>query len=227
MNKSYIWSLPTRIFHWSLVIFIIIAFLSDDDDLIKYHALAGYSIFILLLFRFSWGFIGPKYSKFSEFNFSFSAIKEFLKNLKSNKVSEYIGHNPLASLVMFSILVIILLIIVSGVLTYGQKEGESFMAFLKEAMPYKTKIFKKIHEFFANFLIFLIVLHLLGVAIDTLKHKDTKTLNSIFTGFKSTKIQESIKLNTLQKIFSIFCFVFLIVFILYCIIYPSNFIIGY
>ena len=62
MKKSYIWSLPTRVFHLLFALFILIAFLTDDDKLLKYHAIAGYSILILLVFRVYWGYFGPKYS---------------------------------------------------------------------------------------------------------------------------------------------------------------------
>ena len=54
MQKSYIWSLPTRVFHFFFVLFILLAFLSDDEDrLLNYHALAGYAVLILLIFRMS------------------------------------------------------------------------------------------------------------------------------------------------------------------------------
>ena len=52
MKKSYIWSLPTRVFHLLFVLFILIAFLTDDDKLLKFHAIAGYSILILLVLEF-------------------------------------------------------------------------------------------------------------------------------------------------------------------------------
>lgn len=67
MNKSYIWTLPTRVFHAFFAIFILFAFLSDEDNLLQYHAIIGYAIFILLFFRVIWGFIGPSHSKFKEF----------------------------------------------------------------------------------------------------------------------------------------------------------------
>ena len=52
MKKSYIWSLPTRVFHLLFALFILIAFLTDDDKLLKFHAIAGYSILILLVVFF-------------------------------------------------------------------------------------------------------------------------------------------------------------------------------
>lgn len=49
MEKSYIWSLPTRVFHALFAVFILLAFLTgDEDNLLLFHAIIGYAIFILL-----------------------------------------------------------------------------------------------------------------------------------------------------------------------------------
>ena len=102
MKKSYIWSLPTRIFHALFAVFILIAFLTDDDKLLNYHAVIGYSVLILLLFRFIWGFMGPKYSRFKDFPTGKKDVKEFLGNIFEEN-QKYLGHNPLASYVMITI----------------------------------------------------------------------------------------------------------------------------
>ena len=84
------------------------------------------------------------------------------------------------------------------------------------------KLFKEIHEFFANFLIFLIVAHLTGVAFDRVFHKKYETLNSIATGYKMTDEDESIKLSFFQKLFAIFMFVAFIAFLIFNIYKPDN-----
>ena len=66
MHKSYIWSLPTRIFHWSFAILITICLLTDDA-LMTIHAVSGYLILVPLTFRYFWGFIGPKYQNLKNF----------------------------------------------------------------------------------------------------------------------------------------------------------------
>ena len=81
MKKSYIWSLPTRAFHLLFALFILLAFLTDDDKLLNYHAIIGYSILILLVFRVCWGYFGPKYSLFKDFPANKNEAKEFLKNI--------------------------------------------------------------------------------------------------------------------------------------------------
>ncbi|RXJ97953.1 cytochrome B [Arcobacter sp. CECT 8986] len=221
MNKSYIWSLPTRVFHWLFTVIILIAFLTDDDKLLFYHAIAGYSIFILLMFRFSWGYIGPKFSKFKDFDLNIKSVKSFIKSLFI-KDSEYLGHNPLASYVMISMLIITTLIVITGVFTYGIEEKKGILSFLGYSFLKDFKSMDNIHEFFANLLLFLIGLHLIGIVIDKLLHKQKATLKSIFTGYKISNSSINIKLNLFQKLFAFLMFVLLISFLIFNIIKPDN-----
>ena len=221
MKKSYIWSLPTRVFHLLFALFILIAFLTDDDKLLKYHAIAGYSILILLFFRVYWGYFGPKYSLFKDFPANKSEAKEFFKNIFDDK-QKYIGHNPLASYVMIAMLIVTFIVIVTGILAYGIQDGKGIASFLNDSFFKKMKLFKEIHEFFANFLIFLIVAHLAGVAFDRVFHKKHETLNSIATGYKMTSEDESIKLSFFQKLFAIVMLVAFIAFLIFNLYKPNN-----
>jgi len=221
MQKSYIWSLPTRVFHLLFALFILLAFLTDDDKLLNYHAIIGYSILILLVFRVCWGYFGPKYSLFKDFPANKNEAKEFLKNIFDDK-QKYIGHNPLASYVMITMLVVTFIVIVTGVLAYGIQEGKGIASFLNDSFFKNMKFFKEIHEFFANFLIFLIVAHLAGIAVDRLLHKKHETLNSIATGYKMTVEDESIKVSFFQKLFAIFMFIVFIAFLIFNLYKPDN-----
>ncbi|XOB62186.1 cytochrome b/b6 domain-containing protein [Campylobacterota bacterium DY0563] len=215
--KSYIWSLPTRVFHWLFASFILLAFLSDEDNLLNYHAIIGYSIFILLVFRLFWGIVGPKYSKFSDFPLSIKALKEFLSNIFTHK--EYAGHNPAASYVMIAMFIVTALTIISGILTFGIQEGKGLLSFLNNSYYKQMEIFEEIHEFCSTLLIILIVAHLGGIASDRLLKPKTKTLNSIFTGYKNLNIVKNVKLNILQKALA---FIFLIIFISFLIFSFTN-----
>ena len=221
MEKSYIWSLPTRIFHFLFAAFILFAFLTDDDKLLNYHAMIGYSILILLVFRLGWGFFGPKYSLFKDFPANKNEAKEFLKNIFDDK-QKYIGHNPLASYVMIAMLVVTFLAIITGVLAYGIQEGKGILSFLNNSFSKDMEFFEEVHEFFANSLIALIVAHLAGIAVDRLLHNKHETLNSIVTGYKMTTSSESIKLTFLQKLFAIFMLLVFVSFLAFNIYKPNN-----
>src|SRR5204863_9860454 len=54
------WDLPTRLFKWSLVALIIIAWITSgfSDPNMAVHKAAGYGILTLIVYRFLWGFFG-------------------------------------------------------------------------------------------------------------------------------------------------------------------------
>ena len=198
-EQAYIWTLPTRIFHWLLVLYILIMFITaDEDSLLNIHAAFGYGVGILILFRILWGFIGPKYSKFYEWPLNFKEAFEFIFSLFYPK-KDYPGHNPAASFVMLGIIVVTLLTVLTGVLTYGIQEGRGVLSFLNSSFFREMEIFEEVHEFFSTFLLLLIFIHIMGVIVDTLLHRETRTLKSMIDGYKNLKAQ-SVKLNALQKI---------------------------
>ena len=55
-----VWDLPTRLFHWALVVCVIgSAITAYRDGGLDWHARLGYTIGALLLFRLIWGFDKP------------------------------------------------------------------------------------------------------------------------------------------------------------------------
>lgn len=201
MIKVFVWSIYTRAFHFLLALFVLTAFLSSEFDiLLTLHVASGVSVGVLLLFRIFWGFMSIKYSKFSDFNFNISELKDYLFNVFGDKKS-YIGHNPPASFVMIAMIIVGILAVLSGFLVYGTQEGRGVLAFLNHSIYKDMEAFEEVHEFLANSFMFLIFIHIAGVLVDKFIHK-SDTLNSIANGYKSLK-GESIKLNFFHKIFGL------------------------
>lgn len=196
--KVYVWTVPTRVFHALLVLFTMIAFITAEwDDLLTLHAAFGAAIGVLVLYRVAWGFIGPKYSRFGDFNLSFAALKEYLFSLLNPK-KRYVGHNPAAGFAMVGIIVVMLLLTVTGLLTYGVQENRGIFAFLHHSFFRKMEFFEEIHEFLGTLLWLLIGAHVGGVLFDRMLHAREGTLTSIFDGHKNME-GESARLTRLQK----------------------------
>ena len=53
-----LWDLPTRLFHWLLVIGFVGAWASYKWGSMEWHAYLGYGTLSLLLFRIGWGLWG-------------------------------------------------------------------------------------------------------------------------------------------------------------------------
>ena len=92
-----VWDILIRIFHWSLVFFFAVAFITKDDWM-DIHSYAGYTIFFLLLFRLLWGFIGTKYARFSNFVAGPRAAIKYLTEELAGDAKHYLGHNPAGTL---------------------------------------------------------------------------------------------------------------------------------
>ncbi|HAQ38392.1 MAG TPA: cytochrome B [Saprospirales bacterium] len=191
--KTYIWALPTRIFHWLLVIGFTAAYLlGDADDFRNVHYAFGALVGTLVFFRLIYGLIGPGYSNFKDFPIAFKNQVDFFKNYFS-KTHSYTGHNPAASMVMILIFFIGLLTGVSGFLLYNIEKGTISLSLNEE-------FFEESHEILANLFLLLVGLHLLGILSDFIFHRKTGTLKSIFTGFKNVNAKNT-SLNSVHKVF--------------------------
>jgi len=191
--KTYVWTLPTRIFHWLLAFYILMLFITSwEENLLTYHVAFGYGVTILILFRLVWGFLGPPYSRFRDW--PFGKLKEFIKDPST----PYLSHNPAASWVMIGMILSILLTSIVGMLTYGIQEGRGVFAFLHSPYYEEMEILEELHESLAYFTLFLIFLHLGGVTLDTLLHRERGVLKSMINGYKNME-GESVKLTPFQK----------------------------
>jgi len=197
-TRTYVWGIPTRLFHWMLVVSLIGAYIAEDGFL-TLHVALGYAAGLLIVMRLCWGLIGPKYSHFRDFPIRINSIVSFLKGLgKSDKV--YTGHNPLASLVMLGIMLMVVFVVFSGLLTLNQEGGQGLLRSF--TLPAGIE-FKEVHEVCVQILIGLTILHLIGIISDLIIHKSASVLKSMFTGYKSGIAAKDAELNTFQKIFSV------------------------
>lgn len=196
--KTNIWSKPTIIFHWLLVIGMVGAYiLAESEGLLNVHTAFGYMVGVLLLFRIIWGLIGPKYSRFSDFTFSLKKLKDFFLNMKEAKKA-YPGHNPLASWIMIGIILVAVFVVVSGILILAAK-GQGFFAFI--SVTADAHVFEEMHEVSVNILLILVIVHIVGLIINKIFHTDYGTLTSMFSGSKNIN-GENVKLNFFQLSFS-------------------------
>lgn len=194
--KTYIWSFPTRIFHWLLVAGMVTAYiLGEEEELIHIHSSVGYMVGILIIFRILWGFAGPRYSRFSDFPIGFKALKSFVSDMKTSK-SHYAGHNPAASVVMLGIIMFTLLIVVSGTLLLAS-DGQGFFGAVTIGLS--SGALKEIHEIAVYTVIGLVIIHLLGNLVEFIINNKAGTLQSIFTGYKNIDAEE-VRLTSFQKI---------------------------
>jgi len=107
-----VWDLPIRLFHWLLVLCIIGSFISVNlgGNAMEWHAYFGYSVLTLLIFRITWGFVGSTHARFS----SFLPNREKILNHLQGKAPSVLGHNPLAAISVFALLLVLSVQVFTG-----------------------------------------------------------------------------------------------------------------
>jgi len=193
-SQIRVWDPLVRFFHWSLVTAFFIAYITEDD-LLTVHSWAGYLILTLLLIRLVWGFIGTRYARFSDFIYSPRNIIQFLKDTVRLRARRYLGHNPAGGAMVMILLFSLLMTTTSGVLLLGAEEQAGPVAhWFTQSAGFWGDVLEELHEFFANFTLLLVFVHVIGVIVESLIHKEN-LVSAMLTGFKpEQKIQTEDKL---------------------------------
>jgi cytochrome b len=170
------------VFHWLLVISFFVAYLTEEDWL-NIHTWAGYTVGGLLIFRLIWGFIGNKYARFSHFMCSPKESIEYVKSLLASNAKRYQGHNPAGAAMVILLLIALLFTVVSGIAVYGADQNAGLLSFIDKD---NEEFWEELHEFFANFTLLLVVMHVIGVAVESKIHKESLA-KSMFNGYKKSQ----------------------------------------
>ncbi len=89
----HVWDLPTRLFHWAIVLLVGFSWLSQELDWMDWHKLSGYAVLALLLFRLAWGFVGSDTARFGQFLANPRAALRHLSHLARREPDHEVGHN--------------------------------------------------------------------------------------------------------------------------------------
>jgi cytochrome b len=180
-----IWDLPTRLFHWLLVLAFIISWLSQGDSrYLDIHVFAGYLFFGLLIFRLVWGFFGSDYAQFRHFMFGWLTVKNYLKTLFTTQRQHFLGHNPAGSWAIFLMLGLGFVVSFTGLLTLGGEEQHGPLAGMIHFAWGER--FHQWHEITAWLMLGLVGIHLLGVFIESALHHEN-LVKAMISGLKIPK----------------------------------------
>lgn len=107
-HTTRVWDLPTRIFHWALLMFVIFLAISGlrGGGAMVWHFRFGYCVLTLLLFRVIWGVVGGRWSRFGSFIYAPSTVISYLRG--EGKPEHSVGHNPLGAGSVFAMIFFLL-----------------------------------------------------------------------------------------------------------------------
>lgn len=103
-SRVRVWDLPTRVFHWSLVVCAVGAFVTVKLGglWMDWHVRFGLAVLGLITFRIVWGLVGPRYARFSQFIHSPKIVLNYLRG----RTVHIAGHNPLGALSVVGLLLV-------------------------------------------------------------------------------------------------------------------------
>jgi len=175
MNRVLVWDLPTRVFHWLLAggfiaAAIIALVFGQHSRLFPYHGIIGLVLALMVVLRLVWGVVGTRYARLRSLLFGPREVLEYLKGVCTGKGRRHVGHNPGSAYAILGLLALTLGQAATGVLL-----GRGFDAV------------EEVHEVMAYIMIGLVIVHVLGVVLHTIRHRE----NIIFSMIHGRKTAEA------------------------------------
>ncbi|WP_207102943.1 cytochrome b/b6 domain-containing protein [Paracoccus shandongensis] len=168
-DRVAVWDGFVRLFHWSLVILIAGDWLTADGPKL-WHEAMGYAVAALVAARLVWGFVGPRHARFGDFVRGPRAVLAYLRALRAGREPRYLGHNPAGG----AMIVALLLVVAGTALTGWLQTTDAFWG---------SSVMEEIHETLATLILVLAGLHVAGVVVESLRHRENLVL-SMLTGTK-------------------------------------------
>lgn len=165
-----VWSRFVRLFHWSLVTTVALAWLTTEVGR-GLHEAIGWAMVALLVLRIFWGLAGnERAARFSSFVRGPSAVLAYARAMMQQRAPRFVGHNPLGGW-----MVVMLMLTLSAIAFTGWLLGTDAF-FGSESM-------ERLHEALAWGLLALVALHVAGV-VYTGSHQHENLVRAMLSGSK-------------------------------------------
>ncbi|HYJ52569.1 MAG TPA: cytochrome b/b6 domain-containing protein [Allosphingosinicella sp.] len=156
-ERVRVWDLPTRLFHWSLVLLVPALWATHEWHRLDLHILLGETMLGLILFRLIWGLIGSSTARFSGFVRGPGAVLRYLRAPRTA-----FGHNPIGALSVVAMLLV--LAIQVGLGLFASDEDALDVGPLSHNISYDSaRTLAERHETFFYILLGLIALHVAAI----------------------------------------------------------------
>lgn len=157
-----VWDLPTRLFHWGLVLAVIglVATGKAGGDWVTWHARLGHVAGSLVLFRIAWGFAGGRWSRFTAFP---PSPRLALAYLKQGSPVPHVGHSALGALSVYAMLLFLAVQVGTGLASANKDDfaGPLVQFLSNDVVSASSRYHRNIGQWV---LIGLVVLHVAAIA---------------------------------------------------------------
>lgn len=168
MRKNLVYDLPTRLFHWIFAGLFVTAYVigstAEDSPLFPWHMLAGLTMGLAVVLRVLWGVVGTRHARFASFPLSPAALVRYFKGLFTGGQRPVAGHNPASSWVAIVLMGLALGLGVTGYLMTSGGNPEPL---------------EEVHELLGNTFLAVVLLHVAGVVLHSLRHRDGFALSMV------------------------------------------------
>ena len=182
-TKTLVWDLPTRLFHWLLVLLVIVSFATANigGNAMQYHAWSGFTILALLLFRVVWGVIGSAPSRFKTFLKGPAAVLHYAATTLRRDPECRLTHNPLGGWSVAALLTVLLVQAGTGLFANDDiaTEGPLSLWVSKKTSNWITGV----HDLNAGAIAALVALHVAAVLFHLI-YKRENLVTPMITGAK-------------------------------------------
>ena len=173
-KETPIWDRPTRIFHWVLVVLVVVCYLSGRNGRFEIHIPAGQALLVLVAARILWGFAGSASSRFRSFVRPVREIAAYLPTMLRREPDGRAGHNPLGGLSVVAMLLVLVSQASLGLFAVdvdGLNDGPlSFLVSYDAAREAA-----ELHAMVVDALLILVGLHVLAVLFHLLYKRENLT----------------------------------------------------
>lgn len=204
-ERIVVWDPVVRYGHWALVAAFAVAYLSAEEeatgspDLL--HVWCGYAVGIIVALRVIWGFVGPRSARFSDFVYGPLTVLRYFTDLVRGHARRYLGHSPAGGMMVIALLVCLAGTVGTGLVAYGERgkgplagvvggpiahaSAASAQAPENGKAEREESPLDELHGALANITLALVILHVLGVGLASVAHKENLVM-AMITGEKRT-----------------------------------------
>lgn len=155
------WDLPTRLFHWAIVVLVATLYVTWRMNWMGWHVLSGEALLALILFRILWGFFGTETARFARFAAGPGAALRHLAALARSDPEREAGHNPAGAWMVFLLLGLLLCEVLTGLYINNDVANEGPFTEITPA-PVANAI-TDLHAILWDAILFAVVLHIFAI----------------------------------------------------------------
>lgn len=192
-ERIRVWDLPTRLFHWLLVVLVATLWVTAIRGWMTIHYVCGVAVLILLLFRIGWGIFGSTTARFSDFLAGPGRVRGYLRSLSRGEAPLHAGHNPAGGWMVMIFLLLIL--IQAGLGLFANNEFDFRGPFADWISGKRSDALTRVHVFLFDAILVCIWIHLCAIAFYALVKRDNLII-PMWRGTKhATQVPAGLRLN--------------------------------